>query len=94
VYSRLSLADTGSLWDDMVLGDLRWDLLDLQREITEKVLARKPDDLGDAVREFLEEHAAEGERVRALQRRAAAGATPSALAVITSRLRSLGDGAR
>jgi glutamate dehydrogenase len=89
LYNRLSLAQSGSLWDDMVLVDLRWDLLDLQREITEAVLASKPDDLDAATEEFLEDHASELDLVRNLQRRAAADATPSALAVITSRLRSL-----
>jgi glutamate dehydrogenase len=88
LYNRLSLAQGGSLWDDMVLVDLRWELLDLQREITEAVLARKPDDPDAAAQTFLEDHANELERVRVLQRKAAVS-TPSALAVITARLRCL-----
>jgi glutamate dehydrogenase len=89
VYGRLSQTDVGSLWDRMVLVDLRGELLDLQREITERVLARKPDDLMAAVDAFVAEHVAVLERVRGLQRRAAAAVSPSALAVITERLRSL-----
>jgi glutamate dehydrogenase len=89
VYGRLSQTDVGSLWDRMVLVDLRGELLDLQREITERVLARKPDDLMAAVDAFVAEHAAVLERVRGLQRRAAAAVSPSALAVITERLRGL-----
>jgi len=73
----------------MVLVDLRSELLDLQREITERVLARKSDDLMAAVDAFVAEHAAVLERVRGLQRRAAAAVSPSALAVITERLRGL-----
>jgi NAD-specific glutamate dehydrogenase len=89
LYNRLSLAQGGSLWDDMVLVDLRWELLDLQREITEAVLAHKPDDPDAAAQRFLEVHASELERVRVLQRRAAAVSTPSALVVIAARLRCL-----
>jgi glutamate dehydrogenase len=89
VYGRLSQTDARSQWDRMVLVDLRGQLLDIQREITESVLAREPDDLAAAVATFVAEHAAVLERVRGLQRRAAAAAGPSALAVITERLSSL-----
>jgi glutamate dehydrogenase len=89
VYERLSQADVASPWDRMVLVDVRGELLDLQREITEGVLERKPDDLAAAVDDFVADHAAVLERVRGLQRRAAAAVSPSALAVITERLRSL-----
>jgi glutamate dehydrogenase len=89
VYGRLSQTDAGSQWDRMVLVDVRGQLLDIQREITESVLAREPDDLAAAVDAFVAEHAAVLERVRGLQRRAAAAASPAALAVITERLSSL-----
>ena len=44
----------------------------------------------DGVLAFLDDHAELIARVKELQRRAAAEATPSALAVITARLRTLG----
>jgi hypothetical protein len=45
--------------------------------------------VGGAVSAFLSANAPAIVRVRALEARAAAGATPSALAVITARLRGL-----
>jgi NAD-specific glutamate dehydrogenase len=92
VYGRLSLVHRTTLWDRMVLVDLRRDLLALQRDIAEDVFALKPDDLGAALDEFLEAHAADLARVRELQQRASADASPSALMVITTRLRSLRPG--
>ena len=88
VYARLKQADGASLWDRMVLVDLRWEMLDLQRRITERLLRRKPEDLAVAVADYLAEHAEQIERVRDLERRAAA-ASPSALSVIASELRAL-----
>jgi hypothetical protein len=73
----------------MVLLELRWDLLDLQREITERLLTTKPDDPDAAVDEFLLLHADIVGEVLALERRAAGDTGPSALAIVTGRLRSL-----
>ncbi|MDJ0787608.1 MAG: NAD-glutamate dehydrogenase [Myxococcota bacterium] len=92
LYGRLSQTPAHSLWDRMLLADVRWDLLDLQREITEGVLAAGGDDLEGAVVRFLEDHATEIDRVQALERRSAAEATPGALAVIAARLRCLASG--
>ena len=88
VYARLTQADGASLWDRMVLVDLRWEMLDLQRQITESVLRSKPDDLDGAVAGYLADHAERIARVADLQQRAPA-ASPSALSVITSELRAL-----
>jgi glutamate dehydrogenase len=88
VYARLPQADGASEWDHMVLVDLRWKMLDLQRQITESLLRRKPDDLNGAVAVYLADHAERIGRVRELQRRASA-AGPSALSVIASELRAL-----
>jgi glutamate dehydrogenase len=88
VYARLSQADGASVWESMVLIDLRWEMLELQRQITTSLLRRKPDDLDGAVADYLAEHAERIERVRDLQRRASP-ASPSALSVIASELRDL-----
>jgi glutamate dehydrogenase len=89
VYGRLSQASVSSQWDRMVLVDLRGELLDLQRDTTEAVIERQPEDLDAATDGFLADNAAVLEHVRGLQRSAAAAASPSALAVITERLRGL-----
>jgi glutamate dehydrogenase len=89
VYGRLSQRSDGNLWDRMVLLGLRWDLLDLQREITERLLASRPDEPDAAVDEFLAQNADLVGEVFALERQAAAESGPSSLAVVTGRLRSL-----
>jgi len=86
MYQRLAFSHTGSLWDRMALADLRQQLLDLHRAVTECVLAGKPDDPIAALEDFLVEHAAHIERVAELQQRAAGATTPSALSVIAARL--------
>ncbi|MBW2419982.1 MAG: NAD-glutamate dehydrogenase [Deltaproteobacteria bacterium] len=92
VYGRLSMTDVGSAWDRMVLVDLRGELLDLQREITECVLGRAADDHAQAADAFLSENAGLLDRVRGLQRQAATSSSPTALAVIAERLRGLVQG--
>jgi hypothetical protein len=89
VYGRLSQNNAANLWDRMVLLGLRWDLLDLQLEITGRLLATKPEEPDAAVDEFLLRHADIVQDVLALERRAAADTGPSSLAVVTGRLRSL-----
>jgi glutamate dehydrogenase len=89
MYERLSYAHGGTLWDRMALVDLRQDLLDLQCTATERVLGGKPDDPVAALDAFLADHATDIVRIRSLQQRAAATTTPSALAVIASRLHCL-----
>jgi glutamate dehydrogenase len=89
VYGRLSRSAIVNLWDRMVLLGLRWDLLDLQREITERLFALRPDEPDAAMDEFLLRHAEIVREVLALERRAAADSGPSALAVVTARLRLL-----
>jgi glutamate dehydrogenase len=93
VYGRLAQAEVTSLWDRLLLVDLRWELLDLQREITERVLGAEPRDLEEAVEGFAGSHAPVLARVRELERSAAAEVGPSALSVITARLRGLRAGA-
>jgi hypothetical protein len=73
----------------MVLVDVRWDLLELQHKITGSVLASRPGDPQAAVDEFVASEATVLKRIRSLQRSVVTGASPSALAVITSRLRDL-----
>ena len=89
VYGRLSMADVNSSWDRMVLVDLRGELLDLQLEITERVLARSTGNADEAVETFLADNIDLLDRVRALQRQATASSSPTALTVITERLRGL-----
>ncbi len=89
VYGRLAQAEVASVWDRMVLVDLRWALLDLQRDVTENVLASGGHDPTTAVDAFLADNAGCIERVAALERRAATDAGPSALSVIVARLRDL-----
>ena len=88
-YARLEQTGVTTLWDRIVLLDLRWDLLDLQRRLTGSVLAAKPDDLGASVDAFLASHADVISSVEALQRQSAAANSTSALVVITARLRGL-----
>jgi len=88
VYARLGQAEGVSVWDRMVLVDLRWEMLDLQRRITESLLEPTPADLDRAVAGFLARHADRIDRVHDLQGRAAA-ASPSALSVIAAELRAL-----
>jgi glutamate dehydrogenase len=88
VFARLTQTDGASVWDRMMLVDLRWEMLDLQRRITKGLLRRKPDDLNGAVAKYLADHAERIGRVRELQRRASS-AGPSALSVIASELRGL-----
>jgi glutamate dehydrogenase len=89
MYERLGFSRRGSLWDRMVVIDLRQGLLDLQRTITEWVLAGKPADADAALDAFLADRAAEIRRIHDLQERVPATDTPSALSVIASRLHGL-----
>ncbi len=89
IYRRLPQIRAEDLWDHMLLADLRWDLLDLQRELTEAVLAGKPEDPLAATEAFLEAHAPLLTQVRELQRRAGTSGGPSAQAVMIERLRAL-----
>jgi NAD-specific glutamate dehydrogenase len=89
MYERLAFVHSGTFWDRMVLADLRQGLLDLQRDITEHVLAVGSEDANAAVDDFLAAHAVELDRIRVLQQRAAATPTPSALSAVASRLARL-----
>ncbi len=89
VYQRLPSVQTPDPWDRILLGDLRAALLDLQRELTTRILTPRPADALAAAEAFLGQHAALLERVRQLQRRALTGEGPSALAVVVQRLRGL-----
>jgi glutamate dehydrogenase len=86
VYQRLPAAETADPWDRMVIADLRTQLLDLQRQLTETVLADKPGDLRAATDAFLSEHAERIARVEALQQPALTRASASALSVVTQAL--------
>jgi hypothetical protein len=77
------------VWDRVSLVDIRWELLDLQRHITSRVLQTGTRDLPAAIARFLAEHETEIRRVRDLQRGAAASAPATALSVIAARLRCL-----
>jgi hypothetical protein len=89
VHQRLVESEAADPWDRMALVDLRWELLDLQRELSERVLAEKPEDPLAAADAFLAQRAPLLEQVRELERLAAANPTPSALVVVASRLRAL-----
>jgi NAD-specific glutamate dehydrogenase len=88
-HRRLREAEAGGIWDRMVLVDLRWDLLDLQRQITEQVLATKPEDPIAAANDFLDRHEALLDSVSALERQIAPHDGIGALVVLTGRLRGL-----
>jgi glutamate dehydrogenase len=88
MYERLAFSHSGTLWDRMALADLRHELLDLQRSVTERVLAGKSDDPVAAASGFLAEHEADVTRIRDLQQ-SVTTASPSALAVIATRLQCL-----
>jgi glutamate dehydrogenase len=89
VHRRLREAEVSGLWDRMVLVDLRFDLLDLQRQLTESVLATGPGDPLAAADAFLARHETLLEQIRMLEGRIAATDGASALVVLTSRLRGL-----
>jgi glutamate dehydrogenase len=89
IYGRLPQADIKSVWDRVALVDIRWELLDLQRHITERVLAYGEGDLQAAIDRFLTDYASEIERVNELQRSAATSTSATTLAVISARLRCL-----
>jgi glutamate dehydrogenase len=89
VHRRLREAEGAGLWDRMVLVDLRWDLLDLQRRVTESVLAAKPADPIAAANELLDRHEALLESVRVLEQQITPADGASALVVLASRLRGL-----
>jgi glutamate dehydrogenase len=89
VHRRLRDAEAAGIWDRMVLVDLRWDLLDIQRQITEGVLARKPDDPIAAAIEFLDRHEVLLDAVAALDKQITPADGASALVVLTGRLRGL-----
>jgi len=92
VYQRLPAAETTDPWDRMVVADLRTQLLDLQRRLTERVLAEKPPDPRAAADAFLSEHAERIARVEALQQPAGSRASASALSVVTQALLRLREG--
>jgi glutamate dehydrogenase len=97
VYQRLPGAQAVDPWDRMVIADLRTQLLDLQRRLTQAVLAEKPADPRAAADVFLADHAEAIARVEALQQPALSRATASALSVVTQallRLRDAGQAAR
>jgi glutamate dehydrogenase len=87
--ARLTASKHESLWDRMVLADLRWDLLDLHFAITTDVLSRPCESREQGVGQFLAEHADVVASVQELERRAGTEAGPSALSVIAGRLSSL-----
>jgi glutamate dehydrogenase len=89
VHRRLRDAEATGLWDRMVLVDLRFDLLDLQRQLTESVLASDRGDPLAAAAAFLARHEALLEQIRMLEGQIAGTDGPSALVVLTSRLRGL-----
>jgi NAD-specific glutamate dehydrogenase len=91
VYQRLPGADASDPWDRMVIADLRTQLLDLQRQLTESVLADKPADPRAAADAFLSDHAERIARVEALQQPAISRASASALSVVTQALLRLRD---
>jgi hypothetical protein len=76
----------------MVLVDLRWDLLDLQRRVTEAVLAGRPADPLAAADAHLDQHEALLESVQALLHQITPIDGPSALVVLAGRLRGLSPG--
>ena len=86
VYQRLPAAEAADPWDRMVVADLRTQLLDLQRELTESVLAEKPADPTAAADAFLADHAERIARVETLQQPTLARASASALSVVTQAL--------
>jgi glutamate dehydrogenase len=92
LYRALPKVDPASAWDGMTLVDLRWTLLDLQRELTARVLARRPGDPLAAVEALLAEHAAVLDGLRGLEQRALASGSAGALAVVAQRLRRLAAG--
>ncbi len=89
LYERLVFVHSATYWDRIILSDLRQGLLDLQRALTEHVLARDPEDPAGAAEAFLAEHGEEITGIRELQQRAATGATTSALAAIAARCERL-----
>jgi len=89
VYQRLAAAEPGDAWDRIVLADLRIQLLALQRELTEAVLAPGPRDAKEAADAFLAAHAETIARVETLQQPALTRASASALAVVTQALMRL-----
>ncbi len=86
VYQNLPLARADDVWERIVLMDLRTELLALQRELTERSVAARPDDPLAAVDDFLRERSAIVERVRALIPETLATPTASALSVVTQTL--------
>lgn len=89
VQRRLRDAEATGIWDRMALVDLRWDLLDLQRQIAEQVLATKPDDPIAAANDFVDRHETLLDGVAALEKQLTPTDGTSALVVIASRLRGL-----
>ncbi len=86
---RLAVAPARDLWERTSLGDLRHELLDLQRELTEAILAAKPADPEEAADAFIEANAPLLQRLRGLERRAGETASVAALTVMARRLREL-----
>ena len=94
VFRELSGAQADSVWDRILLTDLRTELLALQRTLTRQAVANGVADPGAAVDAFLAERAPIVERVRSLVPEVVTGRSASALVVATQtllRLRSASD---
>jgi len=89
IYGRIAQTALATVWDRVALVDIRWELLDLQRHITERVLAAADGDPSAAIDDFATRHAAEIQRVEDLQRSASTSTTATTLSVMATRLRSL-----
>jgi glutamate dehydrogenase len=89
LYQRLAQTPPSGSWDRLAQVALHGELLDLQRELTELVLASQPADPVAAADAFLDARAELLAGIRELQRRAVGGAGFQALLVIAQRLRGL-----
>ncbi len=89
IYERLTFVHAGTFWDRIIMADLRQNLLDLQRTVTEHVLVAGSGDPSAALDAYLSDRAADIDRIRRLQQRAGVAATPSALSAIAMRCEAL-----
>jgi glutamate dehydrogenase len=85
MYERLVSINSGTLWDRMILADLRYNLLDLQRAVTEHAFSAGPENAEARLEAFLDAGGPEFDRIGDLQQRAASAITPSALSAIAAR---------